>query len=87
MAPSTIMPKSIAPRLIRFALMPKGRIPRKLISMDSGITAAVMIAARTLPKNSSRIDRHQHESLKEILLYGLNRPVDDEGLVVERHES
>ena len=54
-APSTIIPKSIAPRLIRFALIPKARIPKKLISIERGITAAVMMAARTLPKKSSRI--------------------------------
>ena len=53
-APSTIIPKSIAPRLIKFALMPKRRMPRKLISIDNGITNATTMAADTFPKKISR---------------------------------
>ena len=34
-APSTIIPKSMAPRLMRFALIPKKRIPRKLMSIEN----------------------------------------------------
>ena len=34
-APSTIIPKSMAPRLIRFALKPKTRMLMKLMSMDT----------------------------------------------------
>ena len=85
-APSTIMPKSIAPRLMRFALMPKARMPRKLMSMERGMTAAVMIAARTLPEKEQQDGRDQQETLEEVLLYGRNRAVDDECLVVERHQ-
>ena len=47
------MPKSIAPRLIRFALIPKTRMPMKPISIESGITDAVISAARTLPRKRS----------------------------------
>ena len=50
-APSTIRPKSRAPRLIRFPLMPKRFMPmtanRKLI----GIIRAVMLAARRFPSS------------------------------------
>ena len=53
-APSTIMPKSIAPRLIRFALMPKNRMPRKLKRRESGMIEAVTSAARKLPRNISK---------------------------------
>ena len=52
--PSTIRPKSMAPRLIRLAETPKVFIPRKLNSMDSGITAATISAARRSPRNRSR---------------------------------
>src|SRR5512139_3836844 len=47
-------PKSIAPRLIRLAEMPKMAMPMNPTSMDSGITAATISAARMLPRNSSR---------------------------------
>jgi hypothetical protein len=43
-APSTIIPKPIAPRLIRFPLTPNSRIPKKLITI--GTIEAVMMAAR-----------------------------------------
>ena len=50
-APSTMIPKSSAPRLIRFALTFALTIPVKVISIDSGITSAVISAARMLPRN------------------------------------
>ena len=50
-APSTIRPKSSAPRLIRFPETPPRTIPVTVISMESGITAAVISAARMLPSN------------------------------------
>ena len=54
-APSTIIPKSNAPKLIRLALMFCCAIPVKVNSIDSGITQAVINAARILPKNKKRI--------------------------------
>ena len=45
-APSTISPKSIAPRLIRFPLTPKSFIMPNANSMDSGITEATTSPAR-----------------------------------------
>ena len=50
-APSTIMPKSSAPRLIRLALTLLVNMPVKVNSIASGITIAVISAARMLPKN------------------------------------
>ncbi len=47
--PSTIKPKSSAPRLIRLAETPACTMPVMVISIDSGITAAVINAARRLP--------------------------------------
>ncbi len=47
-----MMPKSSAPRLIRLALtfgLPT--MPVKVNSIDSGITRAVISAARMLPRN------------------------------------
>ncbi|MNY19762.1 hypothetical protein D3C86_1532090 [compost metagenome] len=50
-APSTMMPKSSAPRLIRLALMPAATMPVNVNSIDNGITIAVISAARRLPRN------------------------------------
>ena len=50
-APSTIRPKSSAPRLIRLADTPDCTMPVMVASMDKGITAAVIRAARRLPSN------------------------------------
>ena len=48
-APSTINPKSSAPKLIKFALTPVCTIPVIVASIASGITAAVIIAALIFP--------------------------------------
>lgn len=56
-APSTMMPKSIAPRDNRLAGMPTQVSPRKVASRASGIVIATITAARRLPRNShSTID-------------------------------
>ena len=54
-APSTIIPKSNAPRLIKLALIFCSAIPVKVNSIDNGITQAVIKAARKLPKKINRI--------------------------------
>ena len=51
--PSTMMPKSSAPRLSRFAGMPVKYMQMKAKSSASGIVIAVSSAARTLPRNNS----------------------------------
>ena len=54
-APSTIKPKSIAPKLIR---LPDTRLPTMPVTANnilSGITIAVISAPVTLPNNSSKI--------------------------------
>ena len=48
-APSTMSPKSSAPRLIRLALMRPASMPVAVSIMAIGMTRAVMIAARMLP--------------------------------------
>ncbi len=53
MAPSTMMPKSIAPSDSRLAGILKWCIRMNAVSSDSGIVMATMIAARGLPRNSS----------------------------------
>ncbi|MNS90619.1 hypothetical protein D3C72_1246760 [compost metagenome] len=50
-APSTMMPKSIAPSDSRLAGMPTQVRPMKVESSASGITSATMAAARTLARN------------------------------------
>ena len=83
-APSTIMPKSIAPRLIRLALTPKTRMLMKLTSMASGMTDAVMSAARSVAEKEKEDDRYQQEAFEEVFLDRLNGSVDHRGLIVER---
>lgn len=53
-APSTINPKSSAPRLIKFPLTPKIFIIITANSIDNGITEATKIPARKLPRNNTR---------------------------------
>ncbi len=52
--PSTIVPKSIAPKLMRFAEMPKMAMPRNANRSESGMVQATTRAARQLPRNASR---------------------------------
>ena len=51
-AESTIIPKSMAPRLIRLPSMPKSFIMPKAKSMLSGMTLATTSPARALPRKS-----------------------------------
>ena len=46
-----MMPKSSAPKLIRLALTFCSTMPVKVNSIESGITMAVISAARRLPRN------------------------------------
>ena len=50
-APSTISPKSIAPRLIRLPLIRPCNMPMAVSSIESGIASAVISAARKLPSS------------------------------------
>ena len=52
MEPSTTIPKSMAPRLIRLADTPKTRIRIKPKSKASGMTEATITEALTLPRKS-----------------------------------
>ena len=54
-APSTINPKSSAPKLIRLPETRDSTMPVIVINMESGITAAVSNAARQLPNSKNRI--------------------------------
>jgi hypothetical protein len=53
-APSMMIPKSIAPRLMRFALTLSSTMPVTVNSIDSGMTQAVAIAALKLPRTRKR---------------------------------
>ncbi len=55
-AESTIIPKSIAPRLIRFPLSPKSLIIPKANSMLNGMTLATTSPARQFPRKSTRMN-------------------------------
>ncbi|MNX85812.1 hypothetical protein D3C86_1176660 [compost metagenome] len=54
-APSTINPKSMAPRLIRFPLTPKRCIIVTAKSNDKGITEATTKPARQFPRSKTRM--------------------------------
>ena len=53
-APSTINPKSNAPKLIRFPLTPNKFIIMTAKSKESGITEATKIPALKFPRNNTR---------------------------------
>ncbi len=53
-APSTIKPKSIAPKLIKLALTPKTFISPSANSSASGIAEATIRPARKFPRNNTR---------------------------------
>ena len=52
-APSTMMPKSIAPSDSRLAGMPLMDRPMKVASNESGMMSATMAAARKLPRKTN----------------------------------
>ena len=52
--PSTTMPKSMAPRLIRLAETPNSRMRMKAKSIASGMTDATISPARTFPRKRIR---------------------------------
>ena len=54
-APSMMIPKSSAPRLMRLPEMPNQRMATKVISRARGIVKAVINAARMLPTSRSRM--------------------------------
>ena len=52
--PSTMIPKSMAPKLIRLALTPKSCIMPKAKSRESGMAVTTINPARRLPKKSTK---------------------------------
>ena len=52
-APSTIKPKSIAPKLIRLALTPNTFIKPKANNIDKGMAEATINPARRFPRNKT----------------------------------
>ena len=75
--PSTISPKSIAPRLIKLPEIPPTSIPQKANSMESGIAAATISPPRRLPSSSSRTTIDQQTALGEVGDDGADRPPDE----------
>ena len=53
--PSTMVPKSMAPRLMRFTDIPNRSIPTKPNRRESGIVKATTSAARQSPRKMSRM--------------------------------
>ena len=67
-APSTIKPKSSAPKLIKFADTPVLTMPVIVINMASGMIAAVINAARRLPNNRNSTATTSKEPSNKFLL-------------------
>ena len=82
-APSTMMPKSIAPRLIRLALTLVSTMPVIVISMDSGMTQAVTSAARMLPRIRNSTAMTSSRAFEQVLLDGADGGLDQMGAVVD----
>ena len=83
-APSTMMPKSSAPRLSRLPLTPRSTMPVMANSIDSGMTQAVMSAARMLPRNTNRTSDDQQRAEHQVVLHGRDGGVHQLRAVVDR---
>ncbi len=85
-APSTIMPKSIAPIDSRFAGMCAQSRQMNENSSAKGIVTATMSAVRTLNRNRPRIDEHEQHAAQQVALDRLRRLLDQLGAVVVRDD-
>jgi hypothetical protein len=82
-APSTIRPKSIAPRLMR---LPEA--PVAFITITANSIASGMVVATTMPGAQVAEQQQQHEddeagALEQVDGDGADRAVDEQGAVVE----
>ena len=84
--PSTMMPKSIAPRLSRLAGMPARCMQMNANSSDSGIVTAVRSAARTLPSVSDKHDDDDDERFGQRAGDRAQRVGDQLRAIVNRHD-
>ncbi len=80
---STIMPKSIAPRLIRLAVTPVASMMLAAKSIESGIASATIRPPRMLPSSSEQDHDHQRPALDQVVQDGVEGLVDQVGPVVE----
>ena len=75
-APSTIRPKSIAPRLIRLPLMRVCTMPMAVISIESGIASAVIKRGADVAEQQEEHDDDQDRALDQVLGDRADRRVD-----------
>ena len=86
-APSTIMPKSIAPRLIRFAETPNTRHADEAEQQRDAESPQRRCSARPNVAQEQKQHRDDQQSgLEQVARHGPDRSVDHVGLVVERHD-
>ena len=86
-APSTMMPKSIAPSESRFAGMPRMRRPMNVASSDSGmIDRDDRRRARRLPQEQNSTSVTSSAPSSRLWNTVVERLVDEPGAVVERHD-
>ena len=75
-APSTMMPKSIAPSESRLAGMPTKVRPINVASNASGMMAATINAARRFPQEQEQHQRDQHRAFDQVGKHGLECLLD-----------
>ena len=85
-APSTIMPKSIAPIDSRFAGMCAQSRQMNENSRANGIVTATISAVRTLKRNMPEDDEHQQHAAHQVAFDGLGGLLNQIGAVVVRHD-
>ena len=83
-APSTIRPKSSAPRLIRLALILPCSMPIAVISMVSGMTSAVIERGAEIAEQQEQHHDDQQRALGEIGRHRLHGGIDELGAVEHR---
>ncbi len=84
MAPSTISPKSSAPRLMRLALILPSSMPMAVISIVMGMTSAVITRGAEVAEHHEQHEHHQERAQGEIGGDRVDGGVDQLGAVENR---
>ena len=82
-APSTISPKSIAPRLIRLPDRPNAFITITANSSESGMVVATTRPARRSPRSTSSTSDHQQRALEQVRAHRADGALHQQRSVVE----
>ncbi len=88
-APSTMMPKSIAPKLIRLALTLVSTMPVIVMAMDRGMTQAGDQRGADVAEDQEQHGHDQRRAFQQIVLDRADGGLDQVGAVVHgpRHDA